>query len=112
MVSDDFQSTDSLSSSNPFLQRSQSNWNRNAPETTTPTIVNADAFKLKPYNKDPLFLSQPSVVQHSGYWQDEPALSNDQEFWDVFAKASKSSVLDSHIEDVLSFIQPNAVGYD
>lgn len=73
-------------------------------------MMNADGFKLKVYNKDPSFLNQPSAVpQHLGYWQDEPVLSNNNEFWDVFPQTSKTSVLDAQIENLLSFIQPNAV---
>ena len=108
LVSDDFQSTDSVSSSNPFHQRNQNSWSRNTTEATSPTMVHTDGFKLKAYNKDPFFLSQP---QQSGYWQDEPVLSNTNEFLDVFPQP-KSSVIDTEIENLLSLIQPNAVsGY-
>lgn len=110
MVSDDFQSMDSISSSNLFQQRTQNNWNRNAPETTSPTIMTTDGMKFKAYNKDPHLLNQPSSIQqqqHFGYCQDEPFFSNNKDFWDIFPQTLKSSVIDAQIDQVLNFVQPN-----
>ena len=110
MVSDDFQSMDSTSSSNLYQQRSQNNWNRNTPETTSPPIMNTDGIKFKAYNKDPHLLNQPiQQQQHMGHWQDEPIFSNNKDFWDTFPQTLKSSVIDAQIDHVLNFVQPNMV---